>query len=293
MDAPQVAVQRHPVGVRGGVGHGQGNPQDGVGPQLGFVGGAVQGDQRRVHRQLLVRRPPLQLRSDGLVDEGHGLQHALAPIASRIAVAQLHRLVGAGGGARRHRRAAAAPVLQRHFHFDGGIAPGIEDLAGVNGFDIHGEFLFGACQRILLSPPFPASFYHDRAKPQSRKELRTAASPRPCGPPLSTNVARGTANCKGRGTADERRWTLITAKATARGGNCEPHPSAPAGLPPSPTRRGENRNGDSGGTADKREWTRITAKENARGGELQLPIRRFRRLRGFELRTATAATDQQ
>ena len=43
------------------------------------------------------------------VDVLDGLEHALAAVALRIAVAQLDRLARAGGGARGHRGAAVAP----------------------------------------------------------------------------------------------------------------------------------------------------------------------------------------
>ena len=66
---------------------------------------------------------------DLAVDGVDGLQHALAEIALLVAVAQLHRLVRAGRGARGHRRAAARAILQHHIDLDGRIAAAVEDLA--------------------------------------------------------------------------------------------------------------------------------------------------------------------
>ena len=45
---------------------------------------------------------------DDVLDRG---QDALAAVAGLVAVAQLDRLVGAGGGARGHRRPAHRPVV--------------------------------------------------------------------------------------------------------------------------------------------------------------------------------------
>ncbi len=59
-----------------------------------------------------------------------GLQHALAAVARLVAVAQFHRLVRAGGGAGRHRRAAERAAVEHHVDLDGRIAAAVEDLAG-------------------------------------------------------------------------------------------------------------------------------------------------------------------
>ena len=78
---------------------------------------------------------PISCRPD-LVEHGFdGLQHALAQVAGRVAVTQLDGLVLAGGGAGRHRGAGQRPVVQGHLHLDGGVAAGIEDLAGADEFD--------------------------------------------------------------------------------------------------------------------------------------------------------------
>ena len=56
-------------------------------------------------------------------------EHALAEIARLVAVAELDRLVGAGRGAGRHRRAAHRAVLEDHIDLDGRVAAAVEDLA--------------------------------------------------------------------------------------------------------------------------------------------------------------------
>jgi hypothetical protein len=64
------------------------------------------------------------------VDVLDGLQHALAGVARRIAVAQLERLAAAGRGPRRHGRASHHPGFDQHVALDGRVAARIEDLAG-------------------------------------------------------------------------------------------------------------------------------------------------------------------
>ena len=75
-------------------------------------------------------------RRDRLLDVLHGAQHALAEVALRVAVAQLERLVLAGGRAARHRRAAHDAALEADVAFDGGIAAAVEDLAGADLQDL-------------------------------------------------------------------------------------------------------------------------------------------------------------
>ena len=67
--------------------------------------------------------------ADRAVDGLDRRAHALAAVAARVAVAQLDRLVRAGGGARGHRGAADGAILEAHVDLDGGIAPAVENLA--------------------------------------------------------------------------------------------------------------------------------------------------------------------
>ena len=79
-----------------------------------------------------------------LVHVADRLAHALADVALRVAVAQLDRLVLAGGGAARHRGAALRAARQHDVGLDGGIAAAVEDLAGVHFDDrAHGRSGYG------------------------------------------------------------------------------------------------------------------------------------------------------
>ncbi len=120
----------------GRVCHRQGDAQGGVGPQPRLVGRAVQGDECPVHPFLLLGGHPGDYRRDELVHIGDGFEHALAAVAVRVAVAQLQRLVDAGGGAGRDGGAARGAVAQNHFRLYRGVAAGVQDLAGANGADL-------------------------------------------------------------------------------------------------------------------------------------------------------------
>ena len=114
--------------MRRRLGHRQRNAQDGVGAQPRLVGRAVQRDHGVINLDLVFGIQARQRVKDFAVHGGDRLLHALAAIAL-AAIAQLNRLMGTGGSARRHRGAAEAAVFQPHIHFHSGIAPGIQDFA--------------------------------------------------------------------------------------------------------------------------------------------------------------------
>ena len=107
-----------------------------------MLGGAVELDHGLVERELVLGLHAGQRLEDLAVDRLDRLEHALAAVALLVAVAQLDRLVGAGGGAGRHRGAPEDAGFQHDVHLDGGIAAGIEDFTGDDIGDFgHGKRL--------------------------------------------------------------------------------------------------------------------------------------------------------
>jgi hypothetical protein len=86
------------------------------------------------------------------VDRVDRLGHALAEIAALIAVAQLDRLMLAGGGAGGYRGAALGAVFQLDIDLDGRIAATVEDFTaddihnGGHGAPLPRELVCRACK---------------------------------------------------------------------------------------------------------------------------------------------------
>src|SRR3546814_149276 len=112
--------------------HGKRDAEDGVGAEPALVGGGVQLDQGLVDVELVLAVEAGEHVEDLVVDRLDRLQHALAAIALLVAVAQLDGLVRAGGGAGGRRGAAEGAAFQGDVDFDGGIAPGVENLPGLD-----------------------------------------------------------------------------------------------------------------------------------------------------------------
>ncbi len=132
--AADVAEQRQPGRLGGGLGHRQRHAEDGVGAQPRLVRRAVEVEQRLVDQPLVVGAQPDD-RGRDLVEHGlDRLLDALAAVAG-AAVAQFDRLVLAGRGARRHRGPGERAVDQGHLDLDRRVAAGVEDLAGSDLLD--------------------------------------------------------------------------------------------------------------------------------------------------------------
>src|SRR5439155_2223519 len=102
--------------------------ENGVGAEPRLVGRAVERDQRLVDLGLAFGFHAADRIENLTLDRGDRLLHALAEVARLVAVAQLHRLMGAGRGTRRHRGAPARAVRQQDFDFDSRIAATVEDF---------------------------------------------------------------------------------------------------------------------------------------------------------------------
>ena len=138
-DAAEIAEQRQAGVGRRGMGRGQRNAEDGVGPQLALVLGAVQFDHPPVQRGLIQGVHAGQFVGQDVVDVVDRLQHALAQVQRLVAVAKFQGLVNARARAAGNRRPAERTVGQFHVDLDGGISAAIEDLSGmdIENFRIH------------------------------------------------------------------------------------------------------------------------------------------------------------
>ncbi len=126
--------------MRGSASDGQRHAENGIGAEARLVGRAVEIDQGLIETALVERFKT----GDGFEDfTVHGIDRladALAAVALHVAVTQLGGFVRAGGGARRHSRAAERAVIEGDIDFNRGVATGVEDFAGddVDNFG-HGE----------------------------------------------------------------------------------------------------------------------------------------------------------
>ncbi len=129
--AAEVAVEREADLRCGSTSGGEGDGEDGVGPQCSLVGSPVEEQHRPVDRFLVGGVHPDDLGSDLVGDVRDGLGDALA--APCVAtVAQLDCLERASGGTTRHPGTAEPTAGEVHLGFDGRIPPGVEDLTGLD-----------------------------------------------------------------------------------------------------------------------------------------------------------------
>ncbi len=115
-----------------GVGGGQGDAENGVGPEPALVGGAIEGQQGGVDAFLVCAIASHHHGGDLAIDVVDGATHSLAAVADRVAVPQLDRFVGPGGGAGGHLGDAASASVDGHLDLQGGVATRIQDLSGVD-----------------------------------------------------------------------------------------------------------------------------------------------------------------
>ncbi len=138
-DAAEIAEQRQAGVGRRGMGRGQRNAEDGVGPQLALVLGAVQIDHPPVQGGLIQGVHAGQFVGQNVVDVVDRLEHALAQVKRLVAVAKFQGLVNARARAAGNRRPAERTVGQLHVDLDRGVSAAIKDLSGmdIENFCIH------------------------------------------------------------------------------------------------------------------------------------------------------------
>ena len=104
--------------------------EDRIRAEAGFVRRAVEIDQELVEAHLVGRLHAGEGVEYLALDILDRVPHALAAEACGIAVAELHRLVRAGGGAGRNGGTPDGARLEQHLDLDGRVAARIENLAG-------------------------------------------------------------------------------------------------------------------------------------------------------------------
>jgi hypothetical protein len=122
----------------GGMSGGHGSAKDGVGPELLFVGRAVEFAHGAVDTDLVEGIEPGDGAGDGFVHIGHGLLHAFAEVTGGDPVAEFPCLVFAGAGAAGDDGAAGGAALQGDLDFDGGVAARVDHFAAADGLDERG-----------------------------------------------------------------------------------------------------------------------------------------------------------
>ena len=128
----EVAVERQPAVLGGGMGHRHRDTEDRVGAELFLGGRAVELEHEFVARGLVESVTALEFLGDPRIHILDGGHHALAQVNALVAIPLLPGLVGAGARAGGHRRPAKCPVGERHVDLERGIAAAVEDLAGVD-----------------------------------------------------------------------------------------------------------------------------------------------------------------
>ena len=129
LDAADIAIERQSGDVGRRLGDGERDPQNGVGAKPRLIRRAVECNHRRVDLALILCLEPAQGIENIAIDAFDRFENALAGKAPLVAVAQFDRLMCAGRGARRHRRAPARPIFQGDIDLDGGIAAAIQDFS--------------------------------------------------------------------------------------------------------------------------------------------------------------------
>ena len=140
-DAADVLVQRQPAGLRRRSRRGHGDAQDGVGPELPLVLGAVQLDEDAVEEGLLGCVEADHLRGDHLVHVADRFQDPLPQVPLRVAVPKLHRLPRARRRSGGDDRAPLRPRFQAHFNLHGRVPPRVQHLSPVH-IDDHRHLCF-------------------------------------------------------------------------------------------------------------------------------------------------------
>ncbi len=137
-------VQRHALGLGSRLGCRQGNGEDRVGAQLGLVFGAVQFDHGAIQVSLSAGITTNQQLTDGAIDIGDGLEHALAEVTALVAITQFQCFARTGRGAGGCTGAAHDAAFQNYVRFNGRVTARVQNLTALDINDF--------CHLYLLAP---------------------------------------------------------------------------------------------------------------------------------------------
>jgi hypothetical protein len=112
------------------------NAKQRIRPEPAFGGRAVEADECRVERLLIVG-VALELPGDFAVDVGDRFSNAFAAVPGLVAVPQFERFALTGGRAGGNRGATKGTVLEHNVDFDSRIAAGIQNFSTMHACDFH------------------------------------------------------------------------------------------------------------------------------------------------------------
>ena len=142
--AAEIPEQRLVAAAGRGVGCGQRAGQHRVGTEIRLVLGAVQLEHPAIDFGLVGHVEINQHVDDAIVDVVDGLADTLSEIAILcVGVSEFVGFVLSGAGATGHRCSSHDAFLGRDVHFDGRIAPAVENFSGA-------DFCDGCAHRLLF-----------------------------------------------------------------------------------------------------------------------------------------------
>ena len=169
LHAAQELVQRYAQAFRRRLRGSDGNRQNRVGAQLGFVFRSVRLQHGAVHSVGVPGVDALEHVVDHGIHIVHSLGNALAAETALVAVPQLQRFKLTGGSAGRSRAASDDPAGKRHLRLHGGIAAGVDNFTSCN---------LGNGKAVHVLSSFPAGLNHGK-KPGAREEAEADPDARP------------------------------------------------------------------------------------------------------------------
>src|SRR5216683_1968312 len=125
----EIGIEWHPLRGSRRMCCGKRHPEHRVGAEVGLILGTVEREQRLVQRCLASYIYPFELRRDYVLDVSHRLEDALSAVSLGITIAQFQRLMGAGGGSRRHGSAPDSSVAQPYVDLNRRISARVENLS--------------------------------------------------------------------------------------------------------------------------------------------------------------------